>query len=189
MSKASEGVKKWRANTKRKLVIALGGKCVICGYIGHNEVFDLHHLDPEKKDFAFGQIIANPTAWEKLIVEAKKCVLLCANCHRLYHAGRVQLPDTLPEFDESLILVEDFVLTKKCAVCKILIPDARVTCSRKCAAVKRFAADWNSIDLKSMLLAANYNYAKVGQQLDLSGAAIAKRAKKLGIYKSHFIHH
>jgi hypothetical protein len=46
--------------------------------------FDFHHRDPSTKQFAIGSFTG---AWETLLVEAEKCDLLCANCHRLRHAA------------------------------------------------------------------------------------------------------
>ncbi len=62
-------------------------ECVLCGYNKHQEVFDLHHLDPNEKDVSFGGIRANPKSWSKIVVELRKCVLLCSNCHREVEAG------------------------------------------------------------------------------------------------------
>lgn len=52
-------------------------------------VYDFHHIDKETKEFE----ISHPTtrSKEKIIAEIKKCVLLCANCHRIFHFGQSQL--------------------------------------------------------------------------------------------------
>ena len=70
----------------------LGGKCRICGYDECPAAMDFHHLDPYAKDFA---ISAGSTSWQRIEPELKKCVLLCANCHREVHDGRhsLYLPD------------------------------------------------------------------------------------------------
>ena len=73
---------------RRKLKIQAieykGGKCIDCDFddIRFPEVFDFHHLDSSKKDFA---IFANIKVFDKLKPELDKCVLLCANCHRIRH--------------------------------------------------------------------------------------------------------
>lgn len=179
MSKCSEAVKRWRANTKKKLVQALGGQCVICGYSGYDEVFDLHHLDPSKKDLSFGHITANPAAWSRIAEEAKKCVLLCCMCHRLYHAGYIELPDDLTRFDEARIFhVEE--LTNICKVCFKFIQNGFITCSRTCAAKHRSPVDWDSIDL-NVLWSTLHNYTKIGELVGVSGASVKKRMLKLNI--------
>ena len=67
--------------------------CVICGE-PDPIVIDFHHIDPATKSF---NISGHTRAKEKVINEIKKCVCLCANCHRRLHAGAVELPAQLPE--------------------------------------------------------------------------------------------
>lgn len=61
----------------------LGGKCIDCKQSFHPNVYDFHHLDPSKKEFAW--IKLRTKSIDKLIKELDKCVLLCANCHRMRH--------------------------------------------------------------------------------------------------------
>jgi hypothetical protein len=42
---------------------------------------DLHHLDPAEKDFT----PSSASSFPKFLEEAKKCIILCANCHRKEH--------------------------------------------------------------------------------------------------------
>jgi len=58
--------------------------CAHCGYKGKPEALDHHHTDPSSK------IIAVASHWrtsyrqfEKMKNEWKKCIVLCANCHRI----------------------------------------------------------------------------------------------------------
>lgn len=72
---------------KEKIILLKGGKCTDCSYAytGTNHtVFDLHHLDPKGKDHTVSKIIGN-RAWALVLKEVDKCVMLCANCHRLRH--------------------------------------------------------------------------------------------------------
>lgn len=83
----SKKVIEWRKRTKTRIVEAMGGKCSACGYSVCFDALELHHLIPEKKNFSMGQIRANPKAWKTIVEELKKCVMLCANCHREVEAG------------------------------------------------------------------------------------------------------
>ena len=76
-------LKKHRKQLKRLLVAACGGRCASCAYAGTPAALDFHHRDASTKDFAISEFHGS---WEQLLVEAKKCDLLCANCHRLRHA-------------------------------------------------------------------------------------------------------
>lgn len=74
---------------KVKLILHLGGECVVCGlkYSGSNgAVFEFHHTDPSTKEFGVGSELSNKT-FAKLKAEVDKCVLLCANCHQIGHLG------------------------------------------------------------------------------------------------------
>ena len=71
---------------KKVLISYKGGCCEICGYDKYIGALDLHHINPNDKDFNFGknkQYILN----EKMIDELNKCVLVCSNCHREIHGG------------------------------------------------------------------------------------------------------
>jgi len=73
---------------KRKIdaIIYKGGKCNDCLLElnnSHYAVFEFHHLNPKLKDHDWSKLrIMN---WNKILEELDKCVLLCANCHRIRH--------------------------------------------------------------------------------------------------------
>ena len=73
------------SEVKLNLIKELGGRCVRCGIeanINNYVIFDFHHIDPSKKDFSINTFNGSLEDMEK---EAKKCVVMCANCHRLHH--------------------------------------------------------------------------------------------------------
>jgi hypothetical protein len=79
---------------KTILVAEAGGRCAVCGYDRHLGALAFHHLDPLEKRFeinAKGVALALNTLRE----EAKKCVLLCANCHAEVERGAIALPATV----------------------------------------------------------------------------------------------
>ena len=99
MQKSTERVRKWRQihpgmdakdvynrrKLRRKALIEnRGGKCIRCGYNRCLSALEFHHIDPSTKLFELVQRhMTKP--WDLLIVEAQKCELLCANCHRELH--------------------------------------------------------------------------------------------------------
>jgi DNA-binding CsgD family transcriptional regulator len=92
----SEAVTRCRRNRKETLAGEAGGKCRLCGYSEHLSALQFHHVDPTQK--AFGLAHAGVTrSLESCREEAKKCVLLCANCHAALEAGGIALPIELPE--------------------------------------------------------------------------------------------
>jgi hypothetical protein len=79
--------KKQREDGKYKKLRAInhmGGKCYDCGGIFPSQVYDFHHLDPSVKEHNIGDIVRRKS-FETIEKELTKCVLLCANCHRIRH--------------------------------------------------------------------------------------------------------
>ena len=73
---------------KRKLeaIKYLGGVCAICNLKHHPAVFEFHHIDATSKgDRDPSKFLS--LKWERVTEELDKCILLCANCHRLTHHG------------------------------------------------------------------------------------------------------
>jgi hypothetical protein len=60
-----------------------GGVCEHCGNVFHVAAFDFHHIDPSEKEMDVGLMMTRPRDY--LIRELDKCILLCANCHRIHH--------------------------------------------------------------------------------------------------------
>jgi transposase len=88
---ATLAVGKRRKTIKRNAVAYKGGKCLICGYNRCVEAMDFHHLDPSKKEFGLS-INGLSRSLDSIKKELDKCVILCSNCHREFHAGLIKLP-------------------------------------------------------------------------------------------------
>lgn len=86
-----ERVAQRRRAIKRKLVEEAGGKCLLCGYDRCQQVLEFHHLDPSLKEFQLSHNGATRSL-ARSRAEARKCILLCANCHREVEAGIRALP-------------------------------------------------------------------------------------------------
>ena len=70
-----------RRENKIKAVEYLGGHCADCKNEFPPYVYEFHHLDPTIKEFNVSLIMGRK--WEGILPELKKCVLLCANCHKI----------------------------------------------------------------------------------------------------------
>jgi len=57
--------------------------CTQCGQ-NHPATFDFHHVDRATKLYSVNTLVKN-RAFKKAIEEVKKCIVLCANCHRIHH--------------------------------------------------------------------------------------------------------
>lgn len=69
---------------KQKMFEYLGAACQHCGIKEPLCIFDFHHLSPNDKDFTINQ--GKSLSFEKIKPELDKCILLCANCHRIEHS-------------------------------------------------------------------------------------------------------
>lgn len=87
-----ERTRKYRKTTKQKLVDLFGGSCQICGYNKCTEALQFHHIRHEDKEFGLNRTEYS-RSFNSLVEEAKKCALLCANCHAEVHAEIIKLVD------------------------------------------------------------------------------------------------
>lgn len=69
----------------KRAVEHLGGKCTECGYNKYICSLDVHHVDPSIKDSNFSSW--RNWSWKRAVIELKKCILLCSNCHHALHGG------------------------------------------------------------------------------------------------------
>jgi transposase len=87
----SEWVSDRRRRVKAVLVAEAGGSCVICGYDRHVGALQFHHVNGASKAFNLAHLGVTRSL-ARARVEARKCVLLCANCHAEVEAGITQIP-------------------------------------------------------------------------------------------------
>lgn len=74
-----------------ELKIEAGGKCCICGYSRCLNSLSFHHKNSHEKTGNVSNMIythGKAAAFQ----EAKKCILLCSNCHGELHMGMITLP-------------------------------------------------------------------------------------------------
>lgn len=58
--------------------------CVFCSEC-EPVCLELHHKNPRQKDIQPNKL--RTYAWETLMKEARKCIMVCSNCHKKIHAG------------------------------------------------------------------------------------------------------
>lgn len=172
-----EYLKAWRSRTKDRLLEAFGNRCGLCGYARCAGALEFHHLDPTSKDFSISSW-RHVCAWDKLVVEVRKCVLLCANCHREVHHGLIS-PENAVRFNEDYAAYTEDKSDTPCPTCGKLKMHLRKYCSHKCARLAKSKVLWDTIDICALLSQHDGNYAAVGRLLGVTGAAVHKRHRKL----------
>lgn len=79
IEKYRKDLKEWFATE-----IVAKAKCTKCGE-DHPATIDFHHRDPETKEGAIADLVANKRSKEAILKEIDKCDVLCSNCHRKLH--------------------------------------------------------------------------------------------------------
>jgi len=82
-------LRKRRQAHKARLVRLKGSRCEDCGYDRDTAALEFHHRDRADKEFGIG---GSTRGWQRVLAEAAKCVLVCANCHRLRHLAEAGEP-------------------------------------------------------------------------------------------------
>lgn len=82
----SDAVTRRRQKCKRMLIEQFGGKCSVCGYCRCVAALEFHHIDRSTKEFAVSHEGCS-ISYARMLKEAEKCVLVCANCHAEIEAG------------------------------------------------------------------------------------------------------
>ena len=78
--------KQARANNKSLVEELKKDKpCVDCGNVFPTICMDFHHIESEKKDNSISRLIKDGYGMKRIQQEIDKCVLVCANCHRIRH--------------------------------------------------------------------------------------------------------
>jgi len=70
-------------NWKKVFKFFEGRRCMVCGFESDLPIYELHHHDQEGKETNVSKIMHH--SWEKVERELRKCILVCANCHRAIH--------------------------------------------------------------------------------------------------------
>jgi transcriptional regulator with XRE-family HTH domain len=99
----------WFSNYKARLreavraflLSAVESKCQVCGYSRCSSNLAFHHKDQTTKEFGLSGMRLTYNL-DRIINEARKCVVLCHNCHGEAHAGILDI-DAIPavQFEET----------------------------------------------------------------------------------------
>lgn len=79
-SRAKAALNRKRRRRKIRAIELLGGSCRDCGetFPGRPEVLEFDHL--YNKTHSLGRMFGG-SPWSAILVELKKCELVCSNCH------------------------------------------------------------------------------------------------------------
>lgn len=169
-------VKEWRKRVRKALVAAFGGQCGLCGYSRCIEALDLHHLNAADKNMTLSSW-ATAASFAKLADEARKCILVCACCHREIHAKVATTPSTIRRFDHDAYIE---------AIRSLTIERRNDVRARRVGAKipqRQFArkrVNWDQIDLIGMR-AVGLSLAAIAKNMGVSKSAVQKRLRNSGV--------
>lgn len=180
-----EAVTLFRQKRKDNLIRLCGGKCVLCGYNKCNAGLEFHHIIPENK--SFGLSTGNCHKIEDDIAEVKKCVLVCANCHREIHNGLHQEKDLFKyQFIDTKVEQELLTLNKAeqrfCSDCGK--PITRYSKSGLCSScVQKNKAKVKDKPSREELknLIRTLPFVQIGEKYGVSDGAVRKWCDKLNL--------
>lgn len=113
MTNNSENVCSFVRRRKADLIELFGGKCCLCGFNAFQEALEFHHVNPEEKEFSIASNVMKNL--ESQLQELKKCILVCANCHRGIHFHCYEVPSNWKDFyneEYANVLREKLELTQ-----------------------------------------------------------------------------
>jgi len=97
----AENVTRRHQKMRRLLLAEAGGQCAICGYDRCRFNLHFHHVDPTQKSFSMD--MGNGKSLAAYREEARKCVLVCANCHGEIEARLIPSPPAGARFCELVV--------------------------------------------------------------------------------------
>lgn len=168
--------KRWK-DRKVKIVELLGGQCERCGYDKNYAALDLHHINPDDKEYLLRDVIRRP--WNVVIAEIRKCELICKNCHSEHHHPQWNKHDIEQPTQHAKHLEHKrpiYVNTSECPVCKK--PSYGTTyCSNQCAQFSRRKVKARPTKEELSEMAKHMSICAIGRQFGVSDNAIRKWMK------------
>lgn len=166
MSKPKDVVN-FRIRVKTALVESFGCKCQLCGKSYPQSVFEFHHLNPKDKSFSLGNG-STTRAKSAYAEEAKKCAMVCANCHRLIEYEGADVSQLKCIFnEEKYYQVLDRLTTKNKEIKENQLNE------------KPYRPDME--ELQKVLFENNGNFTAVGRLYGVTGTSVSKWCKKFNI--------
>ncbi len=163
---------RWK-DRKHKAIELKGGCCSICGYNKNYAALEFHHLDPKEKELDWTKL--RQVAWDAVIVELKKCTLLCSNCHREVHN-----PDaSVKQVKSCPALNNEIKQTGVCPSCNTATYGTKY-CSVMCASLANRKVPRPSRDELAHLI-ATIPMVQIGKKYGVSDNSIRKWAKCYGL--------
>lgn len=149
--------------------------CSKCGYNKNLSALEFHHIDPETKSFTIDGRNLTSRSIESIFLEAEKCIVLCANCHRELHNSDHNLEKldfSTEEYSRSFIKYNkrDPNFCQKCG--KELSHSASKLCE-KCSRINSRKVERPSKEGLLELIKTK-SFTEIGKMFNVTDSAIRK---------------
>ena len=177
-----QDVKNSRERLKERIVYVMGGKCQCCGYNKCQSALELHHINPQEKEFT---VSANTNrSWQSIVQEIKKCTLVCANCHREIEADLIESPQcsfNQEKADEVSQLIQDSKTHKiyYCQNCGKEVFKGSTYCPECAHQMQRKVERPSREDLKQLI--RTIPFTQIAQKYGVSDNAIRKWCSSMNL--------
>lgn len=168
-----------RINAVRSIVKE-GKTCVHCGYGTYSGALEFHHVDSLSKEAEISKLIVSTSKnnLKRLIVELKKCVILCRNHHAEVHAGILILPVDILTTNPAITGEEE--LSYKLSNLRDVFREKR---EMKCERIKKLEDEQTRIDgqLAEFVRSDRSRgvWSRAAKKFGVSHSAIFRRASRL----------
>lgn len=177
-----EAVTLFRQRRKSNLIRLCGNKCNLCGYDRCQAALEFHHIDPDTKNYALSSGDCHKI--EDDIAEVKKCILICANCHREVHSNFYQDKDLFeyqtidPQIEQELLTLNK-AEQRFCSQCgKEITRYSKSGLCNSCVQKNRAKVTNKPTREELKVLIRTLPFVQIGEQYGVSDNAVRKWCDK-----------
>lgn len=151
----------------------------MCGFSEVQEALEFHHVNSEEKEFSICGSNSTTKALEAQLKEMKKCILVCANCHRGIHHGIYSIPNNWKNFYDDEIA--DNLLKKLekkkyyCHECGVELKTKATRCPHCARLYLRKVERPSRDELKSLI--RSLPFTQIGEKFGVADNTIRKWCK------------